>query len=333
MIYKDRNNAIEQINEWGSKHQPFIFFVDYKQQRTYIEKTENVNPNEVLYHFNEVTNENDTARETDKSEIARRMQWQIFPEDSDRYKQSFDIVMKNILKGNSFLTNLTCSTPIATNLSLRDIYCISKAKYKLWVKDMFVVFSPEIFVRIKGNEISSYPMKGTIDATLPNAEQLLMDDIKESAEHATIADLIRNDLSMVSEHVRVTKYRYLDRLETNRGPILQTSSEICGTLPEGFNRHLGNLFFQLLPAGSITGAPKMKTTQIIEEAEHYDRRFYSGVMGYFDGYDLDSAVMIRFVEQQEDGNMVYKSGGGITFQSNVADEYNEMKQKIYVPIY
>jgi len=321
------------MNEWGSKHQPFIFFVDYKQQQTYIEGIENVNPNEVLYHFNEVTNENDTPRAQDKSNIIPGMQWQIFPEDFDRYKQSFDVVEKNILKGNSFLVNLTCSTPIATNLSLRDIYCISKAKYKLWVKDMFVVFSPEIFVRIKGNEISSYPMKGTIDATLPNAEQLLMDDIKESAEHATITDLIRNDLSMVSEHVRVTKYRYLDRLETNRGPILQTSSEICGTLPEGFNRHLGNLFFQLLPAGSITGAPKMKTTQIIEEAEHYDRHFYSGVMGYFDGYDLDSAVMIRFVEQQENGNMVYKSGGGITFQSNVADEYNEMKQKIYVPIY
>lgn len=104
-------------------------------------------------------------------------------------------------------------------------------------------------------------------------------------------------------------------------------------MPEGFYRHLGDLFFQLLPAGSITGAPKMKTMQIIEEAEHYERLFYSGVMGFFDGYNLDSAVMIRFVEQLADGNMVYKSGGGITFQSNVMDEYNEMKQKIYVPIY
>ena len=333
MIYKDRNNAIEQMNEWGSKQQPFIFFVDYKQQQTYIEKTENINSNEVLYQFNEVTNENDTPQEQDKSNIISGIQWQTFPEDFDQYKQSFDIVKKNISKGNSFLINLTCSTPIKTNLSLRDIYYISKAKYKLWVKDMFVVFSPEIFVRIKGNKISSYPMKGTINATLPNAEQLLMDDIKESAEHATITDLIRNDLSMISEHVQVTRYRYIDRLETNRGPILQTSSEISGTLPEGFNRHLGSLFFQLLPAGSITGAPKIKTTQIIEEAELHDRHFYSGVMGYFDGHNLDSAVMIRFVEQLADGNMVYKSGGGITFQSNVVDEYNEMKQKIYVPIY
>lgn len=60
-------------------------------------------------------------------------------------------------------------------------------------------------------------MKGTIDATLPDAEKLLMDDPKETAEHATIVDLIRNDLSMVAEQVRVVRYRYCDRLETNKG--------------------------------------------------------------------------------------------------------------------
>lgn len=205
------------MNELGSKQQPFLFFVDYKQQQTYIEKIEDVNSDEVLYHFNEVTNENDTLQDQNKSEIISEMQWQVFPEDFDQYKQSFDVVEKNILKGNSFLVNLTCSTPIATSLSLRDIYYISKAKYKLWVKDLFVVFSPEIFVRIKGNKISSYPMKGTIDATLPNAEQLLMDDIKESAEHATITDLIRNDLSMISEDVRVAKYRYITDLKQIEG--------------------------------------------------------------------------------------------------------------------
>ncbi len=58
---------------------------------------------------------------------------------------------------------------------------------------------------------------------------------------------------------------------------------------------MGSIIFQLLPAGSITGAPKKKTMQIIKEAETYDRGFYTGVMGYSDGIDLDSAVMIRFV--------------------------------------
>ena len=72
--------------------------------------------------------------------------------------------------------------------------------------------------------------------------------------------------------------------------------------------------------------------QIISEAESYERGFYTGVMGYFDGKDLDSAVMIRFMEQA-DGKLYFKSGGGITCRSEAESEYNEMKQKIYVPIY
>lgn len=71
--------------------------------------------------------------------------------------------------------------------------------------------------------------------------------------------------------------------------------------------------------------------EIIAEAETYDRGFYTGIMGYYDGENLDSAVMIRFIEKQGD-QLVYKSGGGITTQSDVKKEYNEMLQKVYVPI-
>jgi len=203
----------------------------------------------------------------------------------------------------------------------------------LWLKDKFVCFSPEIFVRIDGGEIKSFPMKGTIDATLPNAGQILMQDTKEAAEHATIVDLIRNDLSMVSDHVNVTSYRYIDRLQTNKGPILQTSSEISGTLPPDYKEHIGDILFRLLPAGSITGAPKSKTIQIIAEAEDYERNFYTGVMGYYANGKLDSAVMIRFIEQGNEGQLYFKAGGGITAKSRWESEYNEVKQKIYVPIY
>ena len=98
------------------------------------------------------------------------------------------------------------------------------------------------------------------------------------------------------------------------------------------NFQLGDILFSMLPAGSITGAPKKKTMQIIREAEGYERGFYTGITGYFDGDSLDSAVMIRFVEQEADG-MYFKSGGGITFKSDARSEYEEMKQKIYVPIY
>jgi len=266
------------------------------------------------------------------SALKESVYWNSFPESFESYLRSFDIVQRNIFAGNSFLTNLTCCTPIETNLSLKDIFLRSKAMYKLWVRDQFTVFSPEIFIRIQQGKICSYPMKGTLDASLPSAVRQLMDDPKEAAEHATIVDLIRNDLSIVADRVSVSRYRYIDELQTNRGTILQTSSEIQGILPDNYLENLGNIIFRLLPAGSITGAPKTKTMQIISEAETYERGFYTGVMGYFDGNNLDSAVMIRFVEQEGD-RMYFKSGGGITCRSEAQSEYHEMKQKIYVPIY
>ena len=226
----------------------------------------------------------------------------------------------------------------------------------------FVCFSPETFVRIKGGRIYSYPMKGTLDASLPDAEKLLMEDRKEAAEHATIVDLIRNDLSRVAENVRVDKYRYIDVLHTNKGDILQTSSEISGRLPEDYPHHLGKILDAQLPAGSITGAPKDKTMQIIQEAEGYDRGFYTGIMGIYDQGELNSAVMIRFIEEETspvdfeaDGEknfnasegkgdeasegkrdeasrkLYFKAGGGITSKSDCRREYEEVIQKIYLP--
>lgn len=242
-----------------------------------------------------------------------------------------------MLAGNSYLANLTCRVPVRCNLSLHEIFLRSKGKYKLLMNDSaddignFVCFSPEKFLQIRDGRIFSYPMKGTIDASLPNAEKELMDDEKEAAEHATIVDLIRNDLSRVASNVRVDKYRYVDVLHTNKGDILQTSSEISGKLPDDYTHHIGDIIAAQLPAGSITGAPKKKTCQIIEEAETYKRGFYTGVMGIYENGTLNSAVMIRFVEQEKDG-MAFKAGGGITSQSQCRKEYEEVLQKVYLPI-
>ena len=200
------------------------------------------------------------------------------------------------------------------------------------LRDKFIVFSPEIFIKIKDGYVYSYPMKGTIDASLPNAESIIMNDPKEAAEHATIVDLIRNDLSIIASDVSVPKYRYIDRIQTNKGVLLQVSSEVRGKLQDNWLNNIGSILFSLLPAGSISGAPKKKTQEIIAEAETYNRGFYTGIMGYFDGENLDSSVMIRFIEKN--GNkFFFKSGGGITSRSELNSEYNEMIQKIYVPIY
>jgi para-aminobenzoate synthetase component 1 len=175
-------------------------------------------------------------------------------------------------------------------------------------------------------------MKGTINASLPDAEQLILSDEKELSEHVTIVDLIRNDLSAVAKSVNVNRFRYIDRIKTNHKDLLQISSEIAGDLPDDYLSHLGSILISLLPAGSVSGAPKRKTIQIIREAEKEKRGFYTGVFGYFDGVKLDSAVMIRFIEQEGE-QFYYRSGGGINAQSEAEKEYQEAIDKIYVPVY
>jgi para-aminobenzoate synthetase component I len=247
------------------------------------------------------------------------------------YLPKFERIIAYIKRGDSYLVNLTAPTPIQTNLSLQDIFFASKARYKIWLKDHLVFFSPEIFIQIIDNQIFTFPMKGTINADLPNAAQVILADEKEKAEHATIVDLLRNDLSMVAENVRVNRFRYVEKIHTHDRDLLQVSSEIVGNLPTHFYENIGDLLFSLLPAGSICGAPKKKTVEIILEIEQYTRGYYTGICGIFDGKNLDSGVMIRFIEQTGNG-LVFKSGGGITAQSQAQAEYEEMINKVYVPI-
>ncbi|MBE0676713.1 MAG: aminodeoxychorismate synthase component I, partial [Bacteroidales bacterium] len=243
----------------------------------------------------------------------------------------FNLVKDEIALGNSFLLNLTCSTPVDLNSTLLEIFHKSTARYKIWLNDEFVCFSPESFVIINNGKIRSFPMKGTIDADIPDAESVILNDTKETAEHYTIVDLIRNDLSMVSKRVRVERFRYFDTIKTNEKKLLQVSSEISGDLEEGYAASLGDIIFSLLPAGSVSGAPKKKTTEIIASAEGMPRGYYTGIAGMFDGRDLDSGVMIRFIEKRDE-RYFYRSGGGITSFSDPLSEYNEMIDKIYVPV-
>jgi para-aminobenzoate synthetase component 1 len=136
---------------------------------------------------------------------------------------------------------------------------------------------------------------------------------------------------MISNSVSVEKYRYIEKIKTHKGEILQTSSEIVGLLPDDWQSTFGESLLRLLPAGSISGAPKQKTCEIIRENELSPRGYYTGVFGIFDGASIDSAVAIRYIENQ-DGRYHFRSGGGITALSNVEDEYEELIQKIYVPL-
>lgn len=321
-----QNPQFQRMDELSERKEPFFFLIDFLMDKVRIYTKNEIKNITLSIDFPNVTNV------SNEHATIPNFEWKSFPETLEDYQKGFDIVQENLKKGNSYLTNYTRKTEIETNLTLDDIFKFSKAKYKILVPDEFVCFSPETFIEIIDNKIFTHPMKGTIDAEIENAENILKNDPKEKAEHYTVVDLLRNDLSMVANNVRVKDFQRIDFIKTKQKNLLAMSSEIEGEIKPEFHNKIGSILQKLLPAGSILGAPKPKTLEIILEAEKYDRGFYTGIAGYFDGKNLDSCVMIRFIEK-ENGKLFFKSGGGITHQSDLTSEYEEMKNKIYVPIY
>lgn len=312
------------VNEYSLRGEPFLFLVDFEMLKPEVYLLSNL-PDGIFYNVKGHTNA--TSRRSAHSSLT----FEKKPIALSDYQAKFEYVQSGLARGDSFLVNLTIQTPIETNATIAELFAASRAKYKLLVENEFVVFSPETFVRIEDGIIWSYPMKGTIDASEQNALEKILADEKERAEHITIVDLIRNDLSAVAKDVKVTRFRYVDHLHTNSKDLFQVSSEIQGILPEDYRRRLGDILISLLPAGSASGAPKPKTLEIIRAAEGENRGYYTGVFGVFDGESLDSAVMIRYIEQRGK-TLYYRSGGGITFQSDLKKEYQEAIDKVYVPI-
>ncbi len=311
------------MNELGALGKSFAFLIDFDFKKPLIFNLDDSTG--ILWKTPK------SANFTPESIQKKNVYWEIHPVDFEYYQQAFNLVQHHIHNGDTYLLNLTMPTPVDTNLTTEEIFHLSDAPYKIWLKNQFVCFSPEIFIRINDGIISSFPMKGTIDASLENAEQLLLHDKKEVAEHHTIVDLIRNDLSIIANEVQVERFMYIDRISTNRGDLLQMSSLISGKLPADYRQSIGTILTKMLPAGSICGAPKQKTIEIIRKSESYERGYYTGIFGIFDGNNLDSCVLIRYLEEDGD-SLTFKSGGGITHLSDCQTEYDELIQKVYVPI-
>jgi para-aminobenzoate synthetase component 1 len=314
-----------QLNALGASRTPFIFLIDFECEKPRLWKmSEPIE--DFKFQFQRISNFKKSIFRNKNNNIP------IFEKkegiDFEQYQNQFALVKKEIELGNSFLVNLTAPTKVYTSITLEAMLPLIQSKYICYLQDEFISFSPETFIQIHNGKISAYPMKGTIDASIPNAKDIILQDQKEIAEHATIVDLIRNDLSKVATEVRVTQYRYYEEIKTQNGIIGQVSSKIEGVLPLDYYKNMGDILFNLLPAGSISGAPKQKTLEIIASAEGIKRGYYTGIAGYFDGTLLDSCVLIRYLQADN----IYRSGGGITALSDVDKEYNEMLDKVYVPI-
>ncbi len=192
-------------------------------------------------------------------------------------------------------------------------------------------FSPELFFRRRGREVTARPMKGTMprgagpeeDAAL--ARRLAVCP-KNRAENVMIVDLLRSDLGRVAEtgSVAVRRLFTVEAYPT----VWQMTSEISARLRPGLG--LFELFQALFPCGSVTGAPKVRTMDIIRELEGRPRGIYCGALGVVrPGGDCDFCVPIRTVSlEKATGRAVYWTGGGVTIDSDPGGEYSECLVKM-----
>lgn len=321
-MWYEKEEGFQQIDRLAQSRTPFLFIVSYDQNKIFAKALSDLD-NDIYYKLESWRNYPVQKRE-------KPFTFSKYPVAFSVYQKALEKVLEEIRSGNTYLLNLTFKTPIETNYSMKEIFTYARAKFKLYYKDEFICFSPERFVEMQNEHIATYPMKGTIDANLPNAKESILNNEKEMAEHVMIVDLMRNDLGIIGSDVKVEKFRYVEKIKAGQKELLQVSSKITAKLPQHWRDNLGTLLSQLLPAGSITGTPKKSTVNIIDEVENFDRGFYTGVFGVFDGASLRSGVMIRFIEKENE-KLYYKSGGGITIDSDAKSEYEELIDKIYLP--
>jgi anthranilate synthase component 1 len=193
----------------------------------------------------------------------------------------------------------------------------------------FKVFgsSPEAQIVVKNNKATIYPIAGTFRRTgndLDDAElaRKLYDDPKENSEHVMLVDLARNDLSRSSVMVNVEVFKEIQYYSH----VIHLVSKVTGELPVGANPL--QLVADTFPAGTLSGAPKYRAMELIDELENVSRQFYGGAIGYlgFNG-DFNHAILIRsFVS--ENNQLRFQAGAGVVAKSSIPSELQEVANKL-----
>lgn len=245
----------------------------------------------------------------------------------DQYAASFKKIKHHIHEGDIYQANLTHRLETTTQHAPRDLFAgilqsnpTAMSAYLEGSGFEILSFSPEKFISIKNGIIETKPIKGTRPR---GQEAQLLASEKETAELTMITDLLRNDMGKVSKtgSVQVVAHREIMKLQT----ISHTYSHIVGELRPDI--HPIDAFLSMFPGGSITGCPKKRAMEIIDEVEHSTRGPYCGSMVVIDpDGNLDSSILIRTIIKKGK-RMILPVGGGIVIDSNEADEYQETLDK------
>ena len=252
----------------------------------------------------------------------------------EKYKKAVKDLKDYIVSGDVYIANMTQRFYCNNNEDSFEIYkklrTINKAPFSVFMnfeEFQIISSSPERFMQVKEGHVHTRPIKGTRprghnkETDNKNKEELLNSE-KDKAELLMIVDLERNDLSKVCKphSVKVTEIFALEEYAT----VFHLVSTIEGRLKSGISTV--KCIKECFPGGSITGTPKIRAMEIIEELEMLKRNIYTGSIGYFDFRgNADFNIVIRTIVKK--GNKAYFGVGGITYDSIEEDEYNETLDK------
>jgi anthranilate synthase component 1 len=222
----------------------------------------------------------------------------------------------------------TAALPFDVYRALRHI---NPSPYMFFIRmgrEAIIGASPEMLVRVEGRRVETHPIAGTRRrGATPEDDQRLADELKrnekERAEHVMLVDLGRNDVGRVSEvgSVRVPQFMALERYSH----VMHLVSRVEGKLSDEHDRL--DALVACFPAGTLTGAPKIRAMQIIAELEPSRRGLYGGAVGYLDfAGNLDFCIAIRTIAMR-DGHAIAQAGAGIVADSHPAAEYEESRDK------
>jgi para-aminobenzoate synthetase component I len=257
----------------------------------------------------------------------------------ESYKSTINSLKNMIMAGDFFQANLTrkffgkFQKKLSQNENFKLFLELTKqspANYSAFIRfnDNFIISSsPELFLKSRNKNIFSCPIKGTIKrGNNPqedkNNKKYLKNSIKEKAENLMIVDLVRNDLSRVCEPSTI-KVKKLFNIATYK-TIYHLSSEIHGKIAQQFS--VFDAIRTCFPAGSMTGAPKIKSMEVLSDLEKINRGIYSGAIGYFKKNEINLAVVIRTLIVKKDC-FEFQVGGAITFDSDAELELEETYSK------
>ena len=253
----------------------------------------------------------------------------------EKFQQGVDKIKDYIVEGDAMQVVLSQRLSIPFNAPPINLYralrCLNPSPYMFYLnlKDFHIVgSSPEILVRLEDNEVTVRPIAGTrprgADAEEDLAlEEELLNDPKELAEHLMLIDLGRNDTGRVAEigSVKVTDKMIIERYSH----VMHIVSNVVGTLREGLTAI--DVFRATFPAGTVSGAPKIRAMEIIDELEPVKRGIYAGAVGYISwNGNMDTAIAIRTAVIKDD-TLHIQAGAGIVADSVPENEWEETMNK------